>query len=736
MASDAFNALRQLMPKRAVPEDSIGLRVAVAAAVLASMIGLVSQDIVKTSTAIVVLAATPIGFLISYRRRKERNISLKIALAAGAVLALANFLQSVSGATSVEAARAPLAEIFLFVQALHSFDLPRRRDLHFSLASSITLISLGGSLAFDSTFLVYFLPWGLFALVALQLAHVSEVTESARKTGGPVMKSGSWRPNGALIAATLAIVAVASAGVFVFAPRAAGSRLTSLTFRIPNLLPIPQGAGIVNPGLPNGGPPGERPTNPVGGAYFGFANFVDLRVRAELSDEVVMRVRAPRPATWRGAVFDVYSKSAWSDSTPKTEPLIGLPIEIPPERRTATTADKTELIQTFFIERQQPNIIFAAAEAKQVFFPVRQVELTDHQTIRSGVLLDEGTAYSVVSQLPRPSPAELQGTVADLPEEMVERYTQLPPEISARVRNLAHEIAGDEPSILGKAQAVESWLRTNTEYLIKIPPQPRGTEAVDHFLFEDRRGFCEYIATSMAVLLRAQGVPTRFATGYAPGERNLLSGFYEVKQTDAHAWVEVYLPNAGWVEFDPTFGVPKADDPSDKIPGIGLLRDAGKTLAKLIPRKAMESVASALREGLVAVASSGRSIAMTLIVAALVITALRFLWPRVVAGLKKVRLRRTLGGSSKRAVAGAFQQMESAGRQAGVPREPSATPREYGQRLSRGGPGSIREDVERVVRALEEDLYSGEEVEDSEARAVVQAAERITAALAGRSSVS
>jgi len=734
MASDAFHALRQLMPKRAAAEDSLALRVAVAAAVLSSMVGLVAQDIVKTSTAVAVLVLTPIGFLVSYRRRSFRNISLKVALAAGAVLALADFLRGVSGATSVEAARAPLAEIFLFVQALHSFDLPRRRDLHFSLASSITLIALGGSLAFDSTFLIYFLPWGLFSLAALQLSHLAEVEESARKTGGVVIGRGSWRPSGSVIAATLAIVVVASAGVFFFAPRAAGSRLTSLTFRIPNLLPIPQGAGIVNPGLRSSGPPGERPSNPVGGAYFGFANFVDLRVRADLSDEVVMRVRAPRPATWRGAVFDIYSKSAWSDSTEKARPLIGLPVEIPPERRTATTAEKSELIQTFFIEKQQPNLVFAAAEVKQVFFPVRQVELTDHQTVRSPVLLDEGTAYSVVSQLPLPTPAELEGTVDEVPKEIVDRYTQLPPEISARVRNLADEIAGDETSVLKKAQAIESWLRANTKYLVKIPPQPRGTEAVDHFLFEDRRGFCEYIATSMAVMLRAQGVPTRFATGYAPGRRNLLSGFYEVKQTDAHAWVEVYLPNAGWVEFDPTFGVPQADDPKNTIPGIGLLRDAGKAIGKLIPRDAIEASAAALRKGLVAVASSGKSIALTLLLLAAAIGGVRILGPKTLAHLKKLKLRRVLGASPKAAVAGAFRSMESAGRVAGIPREPSATPREYAKRLSRAAPGLLGEDIDRVVSALERDLYAGEDVPGSEAAAIVEAAERISAHLVGSSS--
>ena len=96
-------------------------------------------------------------------------------------------------------------------------------------------------------------------------------------------------------------------------------------------------------------------------------------------------------------------------------------------------------------------------------------------------------------------------------------------------------------------------------YNLDIPPYPPGVDAVDHFLFETREGFCEHIASAMAVLLRASGIPTRLVTGFGPGDRNPFTGYWEVRASDAHAWVEVFYPGVGWIPYDPTFGVPPAD---------------------------------------------------------------------------------------------------------------------------------------------------------------------------------
>ena len=111
-----------------------------------------------------------------------------------------------------------------------------------------------------------------------------------------------------------------------------------------------------------------------------------------------------------------------------------------------------------------------------------------------------------------------------------------------RDRALASQITAGARNEYDAVMAVQSWLQTNTRYDLTVPREPDGVDAVDHFLFETRRGFCEHIASAMAVLLRADGIPTRIVTGYGPGERNPFTGYYEVRDSDAHAWVEVLLP--------------------------------------------------------------------------------------------------------------------------------------------------------------------------------------------------
>ena len=170
----------------------------------------------------------------------------------------------------------------------------------------------------------------------------------------------------------------------------------------------------------------------------------------------------------------------------------------------------------------------------------------------------------------------------------------------------------------------KAWLRANTRYDLDVPREPDGVDAVDHFLFETQRGFCEHIASAMAVLLRSVGIPTRIVVGYGPGERNPLTGYFEVRQSDAHAWVEVWYPQAGWLPYDPTFGVPPAD-PSvggqllgaeaiaalaqdDRREGAGI-REAGGGCGQPRHRRGAGAVWDAWR-AVVAIAALGAAIAL------------------------------------------------------------------------------------------------------------------------------
>lgn len=145
-------------------------------------------------------------------------------------------------------------------------------------------------------------------------------------------------------------------------------------------------------------------------------------------------------------------------------------------------------------------------------------------------------------------------------EEFFQRYTQLPEQLPERVKNLAHELTAGVDNWFDKVRAIENYLRGHefsydTEN-VAIPGEE--DDYVDQFLFETKRGYCDNFSTSMIVLLRSLGIPARWVKGYTGGTllESSISEYqlYEIKNSHAHSWVEVYFPEVGWVPFEPTKG--------------------------------------------------------------------------------------------------------------------------------------------------------------------------------------
>jgi hypothetical protein len=112
-----------------------------------------------------------------------------------------------------------------------------------------------------------------------------------------------------------------------------------------------------------------------------------------------------------------------------------------------------------------------------------------------------------------------------------------------------------------QAKAIESYLRT-LSYNDAIPAPPAGRDPLEYFLFDLRQGYCDYYATAMATMLRVVGVPARAVSGYAEGTFDPEKGLYLVTERDAHTWVEVFFPEYGWIEFEPTAGESSLERPS------------------------------------------------------------------------------------------------------------------------------------------------------------------------------
>ena len=292
------------------------MRVVVAAAVEVAILAVVAQGGVNGSAAILPLTLAPVGYVFSYRQRHQSNITTKVLLSVGLLAAFAAFLQSVQLAGSVDQARVPLASLFLWVQVLHAFDVPRRRDLAFSMVSSVILMAEAGALSLSSSFGLFLVPWAalaggwLFLSSRPRSAVTTEPVSIRRRPSADVRAGASIR--GAAWAGSVAVLA--SALVFMGIPRLPGTLVRSLPFSLGGAASSVANfaGGVENPSLP--AESGDGVVDFAPNAYPGFSDVVDLRARGHLSDEVAFRVRTPQAALWRAEAFDTFDGTMWTIS--------------------------------------------------------------------------------------------------------------------------------------------------------------------------------------------------------------------------------------------------------------------------------------------------------------------------------------------------------------------------------------------------------------------------------------
>jgi len=158
------------------------------------------------------------------------------------------------------------------------------------------------------------------------------------------------------------------------------------------------------------------------------------------------------------------------------------------------------------------------------------------------------------------------------------RYLALPPALPERVAARARAWTAGAAGPREQAKLIQSHLRRDYVYDLESP-SGAASNPLDHFLFESRRGHCEFYSTAMAVMLRTLGVPSRNVAGFIGGTYNRFGDFYAVRQGDAHSWVEVYIAGDGWRRFDPT--PPSDAAPQSEINGaLAFLRDLVEAAAQ------------------------------------------------------------------------------------------------------------------------------------------------------------
>ncbi|MGI8909860.1 MAG: transglutaminase TgpA family protein [Rubrobacteraceae bacterium] len=535
------------------PEDSVELRAWVLAAVLVGEIAVLSSGYFDWLTGVLVPLLTVVAFVVSHNRRREKNFLIKVLLAFGALAALAMFFREVL--SSLYDTRVPLARLFLWVQVIHAFDLPARKDVSYSLVSGLILLAVGAVLSTSLWYGLFVLAFFFCALGSLAQINLSEAKERA----GIEASRSRGLTLGVVAPGFFAVLAV---GIlcFSFMPQRQSINLSMMPTSAFQELRGSFSGGIQNPDYPQSGDPFSRPPQNIApGSYHGFNPYMDLRSRGRLSDEIVMKVRSEEAVPYRGVVFDEYNGKGWEISTGEDD-LETLTSDGP--RYDLFSAQNVEPVegptrqvsQVFYVEEDASNVIFGAYRPETVFFPASGIKVDPQASVRAPYEIPSGSAYSVVSQLPNSSPDSLRNATTAYPEGMVEKYTALPPTGLEKTRALARDLTAGTTNPYDAVLAMNAHLRNTYPYDLSIPPQREEMDAVEYFLFEERRGYCEQFASSLAVMVRSLGIPARVATGYVPGEYNPFTGLYEVKASSAHAWVEVYFPGHGWSTFDPTPG--------------------------------------------------------------------------------------------------------------------------------------------------------------------------------------
>jgi len=561
-------------------ENSVGLRVITSAMAIVGILAACQLAETKLSLTVFGLCGTILGSYVSYRRRNANNFWIKWGLAAGILVVLGVFVEEIFYRiqASIADARAPLTNMLIALQALHSFDLPGRRDLNISALVGLVLLASAATLSRDLAFGVYLLVFICFGSYMLYLDCHSrtrdDTREPAQSAGQPEAEFGPLRadPKSSQLTVALLVGAVPLVALvfFMLMPKLELGLLNNVRVSLKLDLPLLRANRISNPLLSRARrADGSLMVNPQ--AYFGFDEELDLNYRGELSDQIVMRVASPSGEFWRAMAFDTWNGSSWTMSQPrKTFDRLAvygsaIPLAPVPSLSLTSRVPTVELNQVFYLETDQPNLIPAAAVPSLIYFPTNKVEVDSYGSLRSPVAMERDMVYTVFSQVPRYNLAQLRHT-EPLPERNVKpirqalgRYFQLPEALPSAVLALGDRVAGPNGSWFARAERINNYLKLHYQYNLKIPPTPDREDAVADFLLRRKSGYCEHFASAFVILCRSQGIPARLVTGFTPGEYNPFTGLWEVRMRDAHAWAEVFLPRWGWIQFDPTpDGVPPA----------------------------------------------------------------------------------------------------------------------------------------------------------------------------------
>ena len=431
----------------------------------------------------------------------------------------------------------------LFGVVVRMFSLRRERD-YATLAILAFLMVLASSvLTVDSVFLFSFAVFMLMAIASFVLMEIRRSAHAAsihaRHSVRPMEHRHLAFALAKIVPGLMVLILIAGGALFFVMPRMSAGYLGGYSF----------------------------------GTDFssGFSDHVQLGQIGQIqqSNSVVMHIQIDGDTVgrydlhWRGVSLANFDGHSWSNP----------PEPFPPRRQQlGRQPDGSFLVPSLSAGPPNPtyrvgnsiihyrvlmepigtNVVFVAPWARSVGGGYRALAIDS-----GGAVYDTDSQralgrYEATSDIAIPLSSDLRLAGRNYPATIQAEYLQLPErELDPRIPKLASDIAGSGSNDYDKSTAMEQYLQTHFGYTLELPQTP-VKDPIANFLFERKRGHCEYFASSMAVMLRTLRIPSRVVTGFRSDEFNDLTGSYVVRAKDAHAWVEAYFPGYGWQTFDPT----------------------------------------------------------------------------------------------------------------------------------------------------------------------------------------
>lgn len=683
-----------------------------------------------------------------------------------------------------------LLYLLICIQAGRNFTLTNRRELYFGLVISLILIFYAASISKDTYFVFYIVLYALAGVFTLMLAHIDERLGTAKGGDRDFLINRLSTPVKG-IGVTVSVLLLSFLVYLIFPrlpsphiqafPVGGGKYYTSKSWKKiardattgekaekgtkdedderygdgnKDGLAMGSGqrSGSERKENVKGGGTERRESGKGGGtepkedAYTMFSDKMDCGrcgCSRTLSNRIVFYLHAERPIYARAKVFDTFDGRFWQAHTTGDAKIFAETGKFIFDEN----YESRGTVQVYSLQRDLPfQHVMAAYRPVLLQFPGNVLDLGHSESIRAPDTLEKGTVYSVLSDIQEVEERLYGRSGHVLDNELTAGYIQLPESLSEKVPALALKITEGIQDNFRRAAAIESYLKTNYRYTFDTIFMEHENNPVETFLFSLGKGHCELFASSMVVMLRSLDIPSRLVTGYFASQYNPVTGYYEVRELDAHAWVEAYMDGYGWVTFEPTPPVRIVTRKSDLfiISNLGkYVADRLNTLvqanrdkwwAEIVKKfvSTMTRVYGFLKKFLAAAWETAKQTwrwflakgwitvtlsAMTLITAFLLY---RFLRPI----FSKWRLRILKQKASDRFILACYRQMERTFARKGVPRSPDFTPHEYREVLKEKF-GNLWNEVTLITRMFETARYSPYPISAQQADEVYAAYESI-----------